>query len=144
MKKLQLLGMLWLTISQVFAQAHQVSIETSEESAKKGGLFSSYDVQVFDQDEEHIYGLVKKPGFGKVTFLLNTYDKTTYNLLSETPFFGKEYMGIKNPKIWEFSIDELGGKPFGSFVLINTKEKTKTLYGQYMKNGTFDGDPVEI
>ncbi len=144
MKNIKLVLIAFLCINSAIAQSHNVTIETSQESTKKGGMFSSYDVQVFDQDDQYIYGLVKKPGFGKVTFLVNTYEKETYNLLTEVPFFGKEFMGIKNPKIWQFSIDELNGKPFGTFMLINQKEKTKTLYGQFMKGGTFDGDPVKL
>lgn len=144
MKKIFLPILAFVCIHAATAQSHKVTMETSQESAKKGGLFSSYDVQIFDQDEANIYGLVQKPGFGKVTYMLNTYDKETYNLVSEVPFFGKEFMGIKNPKIWVFNVSDLAGRAFGTFELINTKTKTKTLYGQFMKGGTFDGDPVEL
>lgn len=144
MKKFYLGLGVYLLSALLFAQSHTVSIETSEESTKKGGMFTTFDVQVFDQDDENIYGLVKKPGFGTVTYLLNTYDKQSYNLLSETEYFNKGFMGLKNPKVWEFSVHELSGKPFGTFLLINTKEKKQTLYGQYLKGGKFDGDPVEL
>lgn len=143
-KNLTLFVGLMLGIASTYAQSHKITLETSEQSTKKGGLFTSYDVQIFDEDESNIYGLSAKPGFGSYTYLINVYDKSTYNLLSETPFFGKGFMGLKNPKIYPFEISTLNGRPFGTFQVIDTKTKTSTLYGQFMKNGTFDGDPVEF
>lgn len=131
-------------LNLMMAQSHKVTLETSEQSTKKGGLFSSYDVQIFDEDESNIYGLSAKPGFGSYTYLINVYDKSTYNLLSETPFFGKGFMGLKNPKIYPFEIRTLNGRPFGTFEIIDQKNKKSTLYGQYLKDGAFDGDPVEF
>jgi hypothetical protein len=131
-------------ISLVNAQSHQITLETSEQSTKKGGIFTSYDVKIFDEDASNIYGLSFKPGFGSNNQLINIYDKTTYNLISEAPFFGKGFMGLKTYKILSFEINQLNGRPFGTFELLNKKAKTKTLYGQYMKEGAFDGDPIEF